>query len=163
MSTSDDDNNREDEDTEFMSELLLKGATMLAHHCEDCGNPMFRYRGDVFCPVCNRDEARQKKKSAESQMRENLNDESSDEMFRQEDDQESEPVKENEPRTREPSPESGSENRTQSPTANQEVVASLSKLVARLARELEDEEDLKRANEKLDTLERTLDIIERLN
>jgi uncharacterized Zn finger protein (UPF0148 family) len=25
---------------------------MLDEACEDCGNPVFRYQGEVFCPVC---------------------------------------------------------------------------------------------------------------
>jgi uncharacterized Zn finger protein (UPF0148 family) len=38
--------------TEHMSELLLKGATMTNRHCDDCGNPIFRYDGQEFCSVC---------------------------------------------------------------------------------------------------------------
>lgn len=40
--------------TEQMSELLLKGATMLNVHCADCASPIFRYDGDEFCPDCGR-------------------------------------------------------------------------------------------------------------
>ncbi len=38
--------------TERMSELLLQGATMTNKHCDDCGNPIFRYDGQEFCSVC---------------------------------------------------------------------------------------------------------------
>jgi hypothetical protein len=38
--------------TQQMSELLLKGATMTDHHCDDCGSPIFRYDGEAFCPTC---------------------------------------------------------------------------------------------------------------
>jgi uncharacterized Zn finger protein (UPF0148 family) len=38
--------------TERMSELLLKGATMTDAHCADCGDPIFRYDGEEFCPTC---------------------------------------------------------------------------------------------------------------
>ncbi|WP_336362445.1 Sjogren's syndrome/scleroderma autoantigen 1 family protein [Halalkalicoccus salilacus] len=38
--------------TQRMSELLLQGATMTNHHCDDCGDPMFRYEGQEFCPSC---------------------------------------------------------------------------------------------------------------
>ena len=38
--------------TERMSELLLKGATMTDTHCADCGDPIFRYDGEEFCPTC---------------------------------------------------------------------------------------------------------------
>ncbi|NIB98193.1 Sjogren's syndrome/scleroderma autoantigen 1 family protein [Halobacterium sp. R2-5] len=45
----------EDDDrgeTERMSELLLQGATMTNQHCDRCGNPIFRYEGQSFCPNC---------------------------------------------------------------------------------------------------------------
>ena len=38
--------------TQQMSELLLRGATMTNKHCNQCQNPVFRYEGDEFCPVC---------------------------------------------------------------------------------------------------------------
>ena len=40
--------------TQQMSELLLKGATMLNVHCADCASPIFRHEGEEFCPTCNR-------------------------------------------------------------------------------------------------------------
>jgi uncharacterized Zn finger protein (UPF0148 family) len=40
------------ETTERMSELLLKGATMTNAHCGTCGDPVFRYEGQEFCPTC---------------------------------------------------------------------------------------------------------------
>ena len=40
------------EATEKMSDLLLKGATMTNAHCENCGDPIFRYEGQEFCPTC---------------------------------------------------------------------------------------------------------------
>lgn len=44
------------ETTEQMSELLLQGATMTNSHCGTCGNPLFRYDGQTFCPTCQRAE-----------------------------------------------------------------------------------------------------------
>ncbi len=40
--------------TEQMSELLLKGATMLNVHCQECASPIFRHEGNEFCPTCGR-------------------------------------------------------------------------------------------------------------
>jgi uncharacterized Zn finger protein (UPF0148 family) len=40
--------------TEQMSELLLKGATMTNAHCTECGDPVFRYDGQEFCPTCQK-------------------------------------------------------------------------------------------------------------
>lgn len=41
--------------TQHMSELLLKGATMTNTHCDTCGDPIFRYDGQEFCPTCTRE------------------------------------------------------------------------------------------------------------
>lgn len=38
--------------TKRMSELLLKGATMTNSHCNNCGDPVFRFDGQEFCPSC---------------------------------------------------------------------------------------------------------------
>ena len=43
---------QEREATERMSDLLLKGATMTNAHCGTCGDPVFRYEGQEFCPTC---------------------------------------------------------------------------------------------------------------
>ncbi|MFB6111644.1 MAG: Sjogren's syndrome/scleroderma autoantigen 1 family protein [Halobacteriaceae archaeon] len=46
------DEEAERADTQRMSELLLKGATMTNQHCGECGDPIFRYEGRSFCPTC---------------------------------------------------------------------------------------------------------------
>lgn len=43
-----------DEETRAMSRLLTRGATMLDDACDDCGNPLFRHKGEVLCPVCQK-------------------------------------------------------------------------------------------------------------
>ena len=53
------------ESTQRMSELLLRGATMTDSHCDDCGDPIFRYEGQEFCATCQAEGA-----SAESAERE---------------------------------------------------------------------------------------------
>ena len=42
-----------EDETKAMSRLLTRGAKMLQKGCEDCGNPLFRYQGEVVCPVCD--------------------------------------------------------------------------------------------------------------
>lgn len=37
---------------DVMSRLLELGGTMLAEHCS-CGAPLFRYQGQVGCPICD--------------------------------------------------------------------------------------------------------------
>lgn len=44
------------ETTERMSQLLPQGATMTDQHCDDCGDPIFRYEGQSFCPTCRAEE-----------------------------------------------------------------------------------------------------------
>jgi len=60
------------EASERMSDLLLKGATMTNAHCNDCGDPIFRYDGDEFCPTCQRvvtnDEAVEEAAESEEQV-----------------------------------------------------------------------------------------------
>jgi len=42
----------EDEVLGKITKLLEKGCTMLATH-HDCGAPLFRWQGEVVCPVCS--------------------------------------------------------------------------------------------------------------
>lgn len=37
-----------------MADLLKSGATMLSDVCPECGNPLFRVKGDTFCAKCNK-------------------------------------------------------------------------------------------------------------
>ena len=46
------DDEKDRENTRRMSELLLQGATMTGKHCNACGDPIFRYDGQEFCPTC---------------------------------------------------------------------------------------------------------------
>ncbi|MFC4450537.1 Sjogren's syndrome/scleroderma autoantigen 1 family protein [Halorussus aquaticus] len=46
------DEGQDRENTRRMSELLLQGATMTGKHCDNCGDPIFRYDGQEFCPTC---------------------------------------------------------------------------------------------------------------
>ncbi len=42
------------EDVKRMADLLKSGATMLSDICPECGNPLFRVKGDIFCAKCNK-------------------------------------------------------------------------------------------------------------
>lgn len=44
--------NSDDDRIRKITEMLEKGGTMLATHHE-CGAPLFRYQGEVLCPVCS--------------------------------------------------------------------------------------------------------------
>ncbi|AFV23658.1 putative Zn-finger-containing protein [Methanolobus psychrophilus R15] len=47
---------KDDDKIQRISKMLEIGGTMLAQHCDSCGAPMFRYKGDVRCPVCKETE-----------------------------------------------------------------------------------------------------------
>ena len=42
----------EDQELDKISRMLERGATMLSQHCQTCGSPLFRYQGEIICPVC---------------------------------------------------------------------------------------------------------------
>jgi UPF0148 protein len=42
------------EDVKRMADLLKSGATMLSDICPECGSPLFRVKGDIFCAKCNK-------------------------------------------------------------------------------------------------------------
>ena len=42
------------EDVKRMADLLKSGATMLSDVCPECGSPLFRVKGDIFCAKCNK-------------------------------------------------------------------------------------------------------------
>jgi uncharacterized Zn finger protein (UPF0148 family) len=50
-----EEDRKEREATQRMSDLLLKGATMTNKHCDQCGSPVFRQNGEQFCPSCQQD------------------------------------------------------------------------------------------------------------
>jgi UPF0148 protein len=42
------------EDVKRMADLLKSGATMLSDVCPECGSPLFKVKGEVFCAKCNK-------------------------------------------------------------------------------------------------------------
>ena len=44
---------KDEESISKISRMLEIGGTMLAQHCVECGAPLFRYKGNVICPVCD--------------------------------------------------------------------------------------------------------------
>ncbi|MDY6775886.1 MAG: Sjogren's syndrome/scleroderma autoantigen 1 family protein [Halobacteria archaeon] len=137
------------DDSDLMSDLLLRGVTMLGDECPECGNPLFRHNDDVFCAACDPDEAR--RILGESK---NENHKTHEEATRREVSQ----TEKTEGDRRDTETQRSGER-----SQNQEVVRSLSKVARRLADEAEDERDLSRLSRILDSLDSTLDIIERLS
>jgi UPF0148 protein len=42
-----------DENVKKIARFLENGGTMLANHCENCSAPLFRFKGDIICPICS--------------------------------------------------------------------------------------------------------------
>lgn len=42
-----------DENVKKIARFLESGGTMLASHCETCGAPLFRFKGEIICPLCS--------------------------------------------------------------------------------------------------------------
>lgn len=42
------------EDVKQMAEWLKKGAAMLSEQCPECGSPLFKLQGEIWCPKCNK-------------------------------------------------------------------------------------------------------------
>ena len=42
-----------DDKVKKISRFLENGGTMLANHCESCGAPLFRFKGEIICPLCS--------------------------------------------------------------------------------------------------------------
>jgi len=43
-----------EENVKRMADLLRAGATMLSYNCPVCSSPLFRIKGEVWCPNCNK-------------------------------------------------------------------------------------------------------------
>ena len=129
-----------------MSRLLTRGAKMLQKGCDDCGNPLFRYQGEVVCPVCN-ERRRAEGDAAESEVRER--EEGTDATGTTGIDKSDEY-------------ETSDEERGQERVAEEGVDDHLRVLAERLARDAaEHSDDPEAVERRLDALERVLEILRR--
>lgn len=130
---------REEEETKAMSRLLTRGAKMLQKGCDDCGNPLFRYQGEVVCPVCNERRGSEGKDAKGAPQQE-----------------EAEEVDTNDTAGEDASEEGDAQTRTK------DVDEHLRVLAERLARDAaEHSEDPEAVKRRLDALERTLEVLEK--
>ncbi len=154
-----------DEETQAMSRLLMRGAKMLQKGCEDCGNPLFRYQGEVVCPVC-----RERADATAAREPKETDDEKAEavetgEEKRREDKEAAESGETSGTRGRRDKrgeTEVSKEQTTAGDEWREETAENLRKLARRLSSEAADEDDLSRLNGKLDTVERTVELVERL-
>ena len=138
-----------------MSRLLTRGAKMLQKGCDDCGNPLFRYRGEVVCPVCN--ERRRVEQKEEEKVEGKPREETTDESDAVENTQAPDATDRDVSETSE-TQEEGS----QKEAMEGDVDENLRILAERLASDaVEHSDDPEAVERRLDALERTLDLLRR--
>jgi len=138
-----------------MSRLLTRGAKMLQKGCDDCGNPLFRYRGEVVCPVCN--ERRRVEQKEEEKVEGTPREETTDESDAVENTQAPDATDRDVSETSEMQDEG-----SQKEAMEGDVDENLRILAERLARDaVEHSDDPEAVERRLDALERTLDLLHR--
>ena len=133
--------NSEDEQIRKISKMLELGGTMLAEHCQTCSSPMFRYHGNVICPVCNTREEGQPAEVPATPVT---------------------PVSTSVP---EPRPESQRKSAPIAAVSSGEMLPLeelILKKITGIANSMQDETDPRRISEQLDIIERGLVVIEQL-
>lgn len=139
--------NSDDEQVRKISKLLELGGTMLAQHCETCGSPMFRYHGNVICPVCN---TREEDSSAQIPATPTTSD----------------PTLAPQPTAQSTSQPVSQKISASKPVVSNGAVLPLEELILKkitdIANSMQDETDPRRISEQLDIIERGLSIIEQL-
>ncbi|AKB85482.1 Sjogren's syndrome/scleroderma autoantigen 1 family protein [Methanococcoides methylutens] len=158
-----------DDKIKQISRLLELGGTMLAQHCTTCGAPMFRYHGDVLCPICQGEGVGadiippEPVKRPEAAV--------APQMVATEQPTVS-PVIENQiPADQVPisfaSPDVRTEAIPTTPTKQVECMGSVSDMMKMklesLAAQIQSENDPRRINEYLETMEKIIDILDRLS
>ena len=147
--------NSDDEQVRKISKLLELGGTMLAEHCNICGSPMFRYHGNVICPVCNTKEEGQ---SAQVPAIPSVvsTPEPMPELSQPESQPASQPA---------PQPVSQGTNAPKNVVSGGAVLPLeelILKKITSIANSMQDETDPRRISEQLDIIERGLGVIEQL-
>ena len=136
--------NSDDEQVRKISKMLELGGTMLAEHCQTCSSPMFRYHGNVICPVCNTREEGQPAEIPATPTTSAIPASTLASAPRPESQRTSEPIA------------------AVSSGAMLPLEELILKKITGIANSMQDETDPRRISEQLDIIERGLDIIEQL-
>ncbi|RNI14998.1 hypothetical protein EFE42_02585 [Methanohalophilus sp. RSK] len=154
---------RNDDDAKIrrISKLLELGGTMLAQHCDICGSPLFRYQGQVLCPLCNvaeEEEEAQEKKVEETIP--SVETEVSKEEFETETVESKPKVSSEQPHTNLQEPVSDTLHAEKKGSSPLEQLIE-SKLVE-IAKNIQSESDPRRVEDAFDLIERGMNILERI-
>jgi len=147
-----------DDNVKKITRFLENGGTMLANHCEQCGAPLFRFKGEIICPLCSNVDAENKQKAQGKAIEETRAVQQKTQNSAQ---------KEN--KQRKTVAGTSIENmtdltaRTTSCSGAEEELRELILLkLTAVAEEMQDETDSRRVFESLEIIEKGLDLIERL-
>lgn len=160
---------KDEESITKISRMLEIGGTMLAQHCPECGAPLFRYKGNIMCPVCDTGQspsAQSQEKFMQKPVGHPLPTAASDEAKKQE----TSSVEMSQPATYSPAEAQRlSSMRSEVPVQKAISVVSLPDLeeilvkkTVMLAQSMQQEQDPRRIKEFLELIEKSLDIMERL-
>ncbi|MDY0386504.1 MAG: Sjogren's syndrome/scleroderma autoantigen 1 family protein [Methanolobus sp.] len=152
--------NTNDDNVVRISKMLEIGGTMLAQQCENCAAPLFRYQGRVLCPVCEDvHDPREVMRSAQ------FADSSPSSI------NESSHIKEKEtPVAAISDPSSSSEKPVSKPVLNAaSVQGSISEMesllinkMTAMAREMQDEKDVRKITDYLNMIDRCMDTMAKM-
>jgi Uncharacterized Zn-finger containing protein len=147
-----------DDNVKKITRFLENGGTMLANHCEQCGAPLFRFKGEIICPLCSNVDAENKQKAQGKAVEETRAAQQKTQSSAQ---------KEN--KQRKTVAGTSIENmtdltaRSTSCSGAEEELRELILLkLTAVAEEMQDETDSRRVFESLEIIEKGLDLIERL-
>lgn len=156
----------DDDKIQMISRMLEIGGTMLAQHCDSCGAPMFRYKGDVFCPVCKEvDDPRirlQPKASAQASPSIKAIGTPVTEHIVPHNVSHPAAVQEHTKDTIPVSAVSKKTSATQGESAAGELEDLLMQKMVSLARSMQDETDIRKISDAMDMLERGVSLIEKM-
>ena len=142
-----------DENVKKIARFLENGGTMLANHCENCSAPLFRFKGDIICPVCSGIEASAAKGTAAASVEKSK--------------QKSERVEKNEKPKSEQTEKRKIRNISKSTVSDDGNETLLKELILQkitaVAEDMQNETDSRRIFESLEIIEKGLELINQLS
>lgn len=161
---------KDEESISKISRMLEIGGTMLAQHCAECGAPLFRYKGNVLCPVC--DTGQKPSVQAQTKPVKKQNDISSATSVDLEVNKQVSPsisavqstsdISAEVKKTASPTSEIPVQSKSISTCSLPELEGILAKKTIMLAQSMHQEQDPRKIKEFLELIEKSLDIIDRL-
>ena len=147
-----------DDNVKKITRFLENGGTMLANHCEQCGAPLFRFKGEIICPLCSNVDTENKQKAQGKAVEE---------------------TRAAQPKTQNSAQKENKQRKTVAGTsienmtdltarstscsgAEEELRELILLKLTAVAEEMQDETDSRRVFESLEIIEKGLDLIERL-